>query len=110
MFCSKCGNPNLKGEIKYLVEELNQGQTQVVVDNLYDAVLTIVGMPNRNGGLSTSDTGSAVIMRDGWSAAEARAKDSETTFKKSEREFLRLVLKLCLTGFWITLIPSPQAL
>lgn len=88
-------DPNLKGEIKYLVEELNQGQTQVVVDHLYDAVLTIVGMPNRNGGTSTSDTGSAVIMRDGWSAAEARAKDSETTFKKSEREFLRLVLKLC---------------
>lgn len=34
-------------------------------------------MPNRNGNASTSDTGSAVIMRDGWSDAEARAKDSE---------------------------------
>ena len=54
-------------------------------------------MPNRNGGSSTSDTGSAVIMRDGWSAAEARAKDSELMFKKSERIFLKLVLNICHT-------------
>lgn len=85
----------LKGEIKYLVEEMNQGQTQTLVDHLYDTILTICGMPNRNGGSSTSDTGSAVIMRDGWSAAEARAKDSELMFKQSEKDFLKLVLRIC---------------
>lgn len=85
----------LKGEIKYLVEELNQGQTQTLVDHLYDTILTICGMPNRNGGSSTSDTGSAVIMRDGWSAAEARAKDSEMIFKQSEKQFLKMVLRIC---------------
>ena len=83
-----------KANISYLVAELNQTQTQTLVDHLYQTVLTICGMPNRNGGLSTSDTGSAVIMRDGWSAAEARAKDSELTFKRSEKEFLKLVLKM----------------
>lgn len=85
----------LKAEVKYLVEELNQTQTQTLVNDLYDEVLTICGMPNRNGGSSTSDTGAAVIMRDGWSAAEARAKESEVMFKKSEKEFLRQVLKIC---------------
>ena len=85
----------LKGEIKYLVEELSQQQTQTLVDHLYDTVLTICGMPNRNGGSSTSDTGTAVIFRDGWSAAEARAKDSELIFKQSEKEFLKLVLRIC---------------
>ena len=64
-------DPQLKAEIKYLVEEMNQTQTQTLIDHLYDTILTICGMPNRNGGSSTSDTGSAVIMRDGWSAAEA---------------------------------------
>lgn len=88
-------DPQLKGEIKYLTEELNQTQTQTLVDHMYNTVLTICGMPNRNGGSSTSDTGSAVIMRDGWSAAEARAKDSELMFKKSEKEFLKLVLRIC---------------
>lgn len=88
-------DPQLKAEIKYLVEEMNQTQTQTLIDHLYDTVLTICGMPNRNGGSSTSDTGSAVIMRDGWSAAEARAKDTELMFKKSEKEFLKLVLRIC---------------
>lgn len=85
----------LKAEIKYLVEELNQQQTQTLVDHLYETVLTIVGMPNRNGGSSTSDTGTAVVYRDGWSSAEARAKDSELVFKKSEKEFLKLILRIC---------------
>ncbi len=87
----------MKAEVSYLTNTLNQGETQNLVDHLYQTVLTICGMPNRNGGSSTSDTGSAVIMRDGWSAAEARAKDSELMFKKSERIFLRLVLNICHT-------------
>ena len=90
-------DPQLKAEISYLISSLNQGETQTLVDHMYQTVLTICGMPNRNGGSSTSDTGSAVIMRDGWSAAEARAKDSELMFKKSERRFLRLVLNICHT-------------
>lgn len=88
-------DPNFKADIDYLTAELNQAQTQTLIDHLYDTVLTICGMPNRNGGSSTSDTGSAVIMRDGWSAAEARAKDTELMFKKSEKEFLKLALRIC---------------
>lgn len=90
-------DPQLKAEINYLVSNLNQGEIQTLVDHMYQTVLTICGMPNRNGGSSTSDTGSAVIMRDGWSAAEARAKDSELMFKKSERIFLKVVLNICRT-------------
>lgn len=90
-------DPNMKAEIDYLTSSLNQTETQTLVDSMYETILTICGMPNRNGGSSTSDTGSAVIMRDGWSAAEARAKDSELMFKKSERTFLRLVLNICRT-------------
>lgn len=86
---------NFKAEVKYLTAELNQTQTQTLVDHLYDTVLTICGMPNRNGGSSTSDTGSAVIMRDGWSSAEARAKDTELMFKLSEKDFLKKVLRIC---------------
>lgn len=88
-------DPQFKAEIEYLTAEMNQTQTQTLVDSMYDTVLTICGMPNRNGGSSTSDTGSAVIMRDGWSAAEARAKDTELMFKKSEKEFLKLLLRIC---------------
>ncbi len=79
-------------KVEILTSELNQMQTQTLVDYMYDTVLTICGMPNRNGGSSTSDTGSAVIMRDGWSAAETRAKNTETAYKKSEKKFLKLIL------------------
>lgn len=85
----------MKAEISYLNSELNQTQTQTLMDSMYETVLTICGMPNRNGGTSTSDTGAAVILRDGWSAAEARAKAMEPIFEESERSFLKLVLRIC---------------
>ncbi len=81
-------------DVSIVTQELNQVQTQTLVDYLYQTVLTICGMPNRNGGSSTSDTGAAVIMRDGWSLAESRAKDSELMFKKSEHEVLKLILRI----------------
>lgn len=82
------------GDAYYLAQELNQSQSQTYVDYMYQTILVICGMPNRNGGSSTSDTGSAVIMRDGWSDAEARAKDTELMFKKSEKRFLKLALMM----------------
>ena len=81
-------------DVSIVTQELNQMQTQTLVDYLYQTVLTICGIPNRNGGSSTSDTGAAVIMRDGWSLAESRAKDSELMFKKSEHEVLKLILRI----------------
>ena len=84
-----------QADVDIVTNELNQQQTQTLKDDAYQAILTICGMPNRNGGSSTSDTGSAVLLRDGWSLAESRAKDSELMFKRSEKEMLRLVLKLC---------------
>lgn len=82
-------------DVDLIVKELNQQQTQTLKDDYYGAVLTICGMPNRNGGSSTSDTGSAVLLRDGWSDAEARAKDSENVFKRSEKQMLKLALRIC---------------
>lgn len=82
-------------DVDVVTNELNQGQMQTLVDYLYQTVLTICGIPNRNGGSSTSDTGSAVLLRDGWSLAEARAKDSELMFKRSEQNMLKLILKIC---------------
>lgn len=85
-------------DVEILTQELNQQQTQTLVDYMYQTVLTICGMPNRNGnGSSTSDTGAASLLRDGWTLAEARAKDSELMFKQSEREMLKVILKICRT-------------
>lgn len=82
-------------DVDLISKELNQQQSQTLKDDCYSAILTICGMPNRNGGSSTSDTGAAVLLRDGWSDAEARAKDSENVFKRAEKKMLRLVLRIC---------------
>ena len=82
-------------DVDVVSTELSQTQTQVTKDDVYQAILTICGMPNRNGGSSTSDTGAAVLLRDGWSLAEARAKDSELMFKRAEKNVLKLILRIC---------------
>ena len=88
-------NESMKGDIRYITAELNQMQTQTLVDHMYNTVLTICGMPNRNmNATSTSDTGSSVMLRNGWSDAEARAKSTEVLFRKSEKQFLRLALRI----------------
>lgn len=87
-------NDGQAADVDYVTTELSQSQVQTQVDNIYDTILTICGMPNRNGGSSTSDTGTAVYLRDGYGAAEARARDYETMFESSEREILKVVLKI----------------
>lgn len=81
-------------DAKYLSVAMQQSDTQVLSDNLYEYVLTICGIPNRNGGSSTSDTGSAVIMRDGWESAEAQMKSVENEWKRSEKRFLKMALSI----------------
>ena len=83
-------------DVDIVTSELDQGQTQVTKDDLYKAILSICGLPSMSDG-STSDSSNngAVILKNGWQGAETRAKDSELMFKRSEKEILKLVLKLC---------------
>lgn len=90
-------DPTKPAKVYRVDGQLDQNGAQTIVDDLYDAVLTICGMPNRNGGSSTSDTGRATIMRDGWQAAESRAEDTEKMFNRSERQFLKIALYICRT-------------
>lgn len=77
-----------KADFKILSEELNQDQTQTLIDNLYDDALRICAMPTTTkGGKSTSDTGQAVIFRDGWEQAASCARNTEDLFRESNRYF-----------------------
>ena len=81
-------------DAKYLSSTMQQSDIQVLVDSLYETVLTICGIPNRNGGSSTSDTGQAVYLRDGYGSAETHMQITENEFKRSEKQFLKLVLRI----------------
>jgi SPP1 family phage portal protein len=81
-------------DAKYLSVPMQQSDTQVLVDNLYEAVLTICGMPNRNISASGGDNGVAVELRNGWQNAESHMKSVEQEFKESEKQFLKLILRI----------------
>lgn len=73
-----------------ITSALDQTGVQTLKDDLYNAMLTICCMPNRNGGSSTSDTGVAVVYRDGWSAAETKAKIIDLFTDASEKKVIAL--------------------
>lgn len=84
-----------KADFQILSEQLDQSQTQAYKTWLYEKMLTIVGMPTTSkGGSSTSDTGSAVLYRDGWQQAENCARNTEDIFLESNRYFDEIFLEI----------------
>lgn len=84
-----------KADVRILTEQLDQTQTQVLIDNLYEQILRICSMPSTTkGGTSTSDTGQAVLYRDGWYQADACARNTEDLFRESNRQFDRIITKI----------------
>ena len=103
--------PSMDGHssrVYYLNEQLDQSQTQTLVDDMYQTVLQIVGMPSQgNANTSDSSNNGAIIMKNGWWNAEARALETEGMWKKAETNFLKVVLKICrqnnlLTGLAVS--------
>ena len=82
-------------DVDMISSELSQTETQTYIDDLYNTVLTICGVPSQgNANTSDSSNNGAMIVKNGWSSAEGRAKDAEVMFEASEREALKIVLKI----------------
>ena len=83
-------------KLYYLNEQLDQSQTQTLVNDMYQTILQIVGMPAQ-GDASSGDSSNngAVIMKNGWWHAEARMQETQSMWKEAETEFLKVVLKIC---------------
>ena len=94
--------------VYYLNEQLDQAQTQTLVDDMYQTILQIVGMPAQgNANTGDSSNNGAVIMKNGWWHAEARALETQGMWKAAETDFLRIAMKICsdtntLTGLKIS--------
>ena len=95
-------------KLYYLNEQLDQSQTQTLVNDMYKTILQIVGMPAQSdGNTSDSSNNGAVIMKNGWWHAEARMLETQSMWKEAETSFLKVVLKICadanvLTGLKIS--------
>jgi len=99
---------NAGKKLYYLTEQLDQSQTQTVIDGMYNHILRIVGMPSQgDGNSSDSSNNGAMILKNGWWDAEARMQETQSMWREAETAFLKCVLKLCadtntLTGLRIS--------
>ena len=83
-----------KADFKLLTEELNQDQTQTLLDNLYDQALKICSMPSsvRQGKGTYDSTGAAAIFNNGWEQAASAARNTEDLFRDSNRYFDEILI------------------
>lgn len=89
----KTVNPSMPADVNSVANELDQQQSQTLKDDMYKSALTVLGIPGREQNTG-GDTGQAVYLRNGWDFAEQRAKIDEPVTKRSEREFLKVVLSI----------------
>lgn len=102
--------PTAESDAQMLTAELDQLQTQSFVDDLYQTILQIVGVPDRQAS-SGGNTGTALEIGQGWVVAESRAKSIEKLWIKSEYQFLKIVknivdtattdLDICLSDIFV---------
>lgn len=84
-----------KADFKVLTEQLDQTQTKVLMDSLREEVLRICAMPNRSNGGSTYDTtGAAILASYGWYQADCSARNTEDLFRKSNKQFDRIIIEI----------------
>lgn len=88
-------DPSKPADVKLLTSQLLHSETKIVTDDIYNNILTICGVPRMNDKPSGGDTGQARLLGEGWTMADERAKQDELSFKKSEKQFLKLALKIC---------------
>ena len=87
--------PGKPADVKLLTQQLLHSETKIVTDDIYNNVLTILGIPRLNDKPSGGDTGQARLFGEGWTMSYQRARQDDLTFKKAERQFLKMVLKIC---------------
>ena len=84
-----------KSDINILSEQLNQTQTQTLVDNVDEEILKVCSMPvTQFGQTSSSDNQGAVLTRNGWYQVEAANGNIIHQYKRSNEQIDRIVVKI----------------
>ena len=101
----KSNNGENKADVGVMTSELNQTESQVAFDDLFNKFLEIQGLANREGNTG-GDTGNAVSLRNGHHESSLREAIDEPIIKKAERMSLRIILNRLRIKKGFTLLPS----
>lgn len=91
-FIVKSNNGDNKADVDIMSSELNQSESQVAMDDLFNKLLIIQGLASRSSDAGLNTTKGAVELRNGHYDSEKRAELTEPVFKRAEKQFLRLIL------------------
>jgi hypothetical protein len=84
-----------KADLKEIVTNLDQSQTQVFIDNLREQILSISSMPfAKDSGYHSAATGSAALIQNGWYQADTAARNTEDLFIESNTQFDDIILHI----------------
>lgn len=79
-----------KADVDIMSQELNQTQTQVAKDDLWNNALSISAIPNKQGNTG-GDTQGAVELRNGWDFSKQAAKLKDPYIIDSERRLYGII-------------------
>ena len=80
-----------KADVDIMTQELNQTESQVAKDDLWDNALTILAIPSKQGNTG-GDTQGAVELRNGWDFSKTRTKLKDPLVKTAEKRIAKIVL------------------
>lgn len=90
----KSNNNENRADVDIMSQELNQTESQVAKDDLWDNALSILSIPNRESQNSGGDTQGAVSLRAGWDFSKTRAKLKDPLVKAGDKKLAKIVLNL----------------
>ena len=110
-------NKDNKADVDVITQELDQSQSQIAKDDLWDNALSILAIPSKQGNTG-GDTQGAVELRNGWDFSKTRAKLKDPLIVTAEKRLAKVVLNiiriykkdlnLSLRDFTVQINHSPQ--
>lgn len=82
-----------KADVDIMSQELNQTESQVAKDDLWNNALSISAIPNKQGNTG-GDTQGAVELRNGWDFSKQRTKLKDPYIKDSEKRLNAVILNI----------------
>lgn len=86
-------NKEAPADVDIMTQELNQTESQVAKEDLLDNALSILAIPNKQGGTG-GDSQGAVELRNGWDFSKGRAKIKDSYIIEGELRFAEVALNV----------------